>query len=171
MKFVWVPVLLILALWSCERQGNGPEAKRPATDPLKDVELILGTEPPKLIVGGNNGSADKPPAGTGGGEVGGPTTEGTGEEPVANYPVAKPVEGKPGFVISPFNGKVVDVSGIDPGVVVVDPNFPEDDKRYFKVPAFPEPSVEEAPPAGEGDKPEEKDGSAGDQTGVVLRHF
>ena len=39
-----------------------------------------------------------------------------------DFPTAKPVEGKPGFVYSPFEeGKYVDVSGYAPGSKVKDP--------------------------------------------------
>ena len=39
-----------------------------------------------------------------------------------NFPTAKPVEGKPGYVYSPFDpGKYVDVSGYAPGSKVKDP--------------------------------------------------
>jgi hypothetical protein len=39
-----------------------------------------------------------------------------------DFPTAKPVEGKPGYVYSPFDpGKYVDVSGYTPGSKVKDP--------------------------------------------------
>jgi hypothetical protein len=39
-----------------------------------------------------------------------------------DFPTAKPVEGKPGYVYSPFeDGKYVDVSGYSPGSKVKDP--------------------------------------------------
>jgi len=38
------------------------------------------------------------------------------------FPTAKPVDGKPGYVYSPFDsGKYVDVSGYAPGSKVKDP--------------------------------------------------
>ena len=42
--------------------------------------------------------------------------------PALEFPTAKPVEGKPGYVYSPFDpGKYVDVSGYTPGSKVKDP--------------------------------------------------
>ena len=37
------------------------------------------------------------------------------------YPMARPVPGKPGFVFSPYSSKVVDVKGIASGSAVYDP--------------------------------------------------
>ena len=48
-----------------------------------------------------------------------------------DFPTAKPVEGKPGYVYSPFDpGKYVDVSGYPPGSKVKDPYS----GKIFKVP-------------------------------------
>lgn len=60
-------------------------------------------------------------------------------------PVAKPVPNKPGFVISPYNGKWIDVTGVAPGELMLDPHFPAE-KKYFRVPEpmKPVPPVEEA---------------------------
>jgi hypothetical protein len=53
------------------------------------------------------------------------------EEPVQT---AVQVEGSPGFVTSPFNGKIVDVRDIPPGTLVADPTFPSEEKKYFRTP-------------------------------------
>lgn len=50
------------------------------------------------------------------------------------HPVAAAVPGKPGFVFSPFNNKVVDVRGVASGKVVSDPNYPMEEKKWFRVP-------------------------------------
>jgi hypothetical protein len=50
------------------------------------------------------------------------------------HPVAAAVPGKPGFVFSPFNNKVVDVREVGSGKLVADPNYPLDEKKYFRVP-------------------------------------
>jgi hypothetical protein len=52
-------------------------------------------------------------------------------------PVAEAVPGKPGFVLSPFDGKVIDVREIPAGTLVADPSYPADEKRYFRVPELP----------------------------------
>lgn len=49
-------------------------------------------------------------------------------------PVASPVPGKPGFVLSPFNNKIIDVKGIPSGTLVQDPTYPASEKKYFRVP-------------------------------------
>lgn len=64
------------------------------------------------------------------------------EEPVLiekKPPVAEAAPGKPGYVLSPFDGKVIDVRGIPAGTLVADPNYPSDEKRYFRVPEMQEP--------------------------------
>lgn len=54
--------------------------------------------------------------------------------PPKNYPVAAAVPGKPGFVFSPFNNKVLDVRGIPSGTLVHDTHFPASEKKHFRVP-------------------------------------
>lgn len=49
-------------------------------------------------------------------------------------PVAAAVPGKPGFVFSPHNNKVVDVRGISSGTLVQDPTYLGSEKKYFRVP-------------------------------------
>ncbi len=49
-------------------------------------------------------------------------------------PTAVAVEGRPGFVTSPFNGMVIDVQGLPPGTLVVDPAFPSGEKKLFRTP-------------------------------------
>lgn len=55
-------------------------------------------------------------------------------EPPVKYPVAQAVPGRPGFVFSPYNNKVIEVSGIASGTLVTDPHFPAAEKKYFRVP-------------------------------------
>ena len=49
-------------------------------------------------------------------------------------PVARSVPGKPGFVFSPFNNKIIDVKDYPSGTLVADPTYPPADKKYFRVP-------------------------------------
>jgi len=51
-----------------------------------------------------------------------------------DYEYATPVAGKPGFVLSPYNGKMIDVKGIPSGTLVADPTYPASEKKYFRVP-------------------------------------
>ncbi len=50
------------------------------------------------------------------------------------YPVATPVPDKAGYVYSPYNKSVVDVRDLPSGMLVADPNFPSDEKKFFRVP-------------------------------------
>jgi hypothetical protein len=49
-------------------------------------------------------------------------------------PVARAVPGRPGFVFSPFNNKLIDVEGIPSGRLAADPHYPASEKKYFRVP-------------------------------------
>ena len=51
-----------------------------------------------------------------------------------NGPVAKPVPGREGFFFNPYDNKIVDASGIEPGEVIKDPASPEGEARFFKLP-------------------------------------
>jgi hypothetical protein len=51
-----------------------------------------------------------------------------------NHPIAKAVPGKPGFVFSPFNNHIVDLTGIAPGTLVADPQYPASEKKHFRAP-------------------------------------
>lgn len=55
-------------------------------------------------------------------------------EPKPQIPVARSVPGKPGFVFSPFNNKIIDVKDYPSGTLVADPTYPAADKKYFRVP-------------------------------------
>ena len=50
------------------------------------------------------------------------------------YPVAKKAPGKEGFVLSPYNQKLVDVRGIESGKLVRDPTYDPSEKKFFRVP-------------------------------------
>lgn len=52
----------------------------------------------------------------------------------SDYPFAKKIPGKEGFVFSPYNNKVVDVRDIPTGTLVQDPTYPASEKKYFRVP-------------------------------------
>lgn len=59
-------------------------------------------------------------------------------------PIAEPVAGSPGRVISPFNGKEINVIGLPIGSLISDPHYPRSEKKYFRVPETP--SVPEGKP-------------------------
>ena len=56
------------------------------------------------------------------------------QNPANDYPFAKKVPDKPGFVFSPHNNQVVDVREIPAGTLVQDPGFPPDQRKFFRVP-------------------------------------
>ncbi len=52
----------------------------------------------------------------------------------SEYPVAMKAPGKEGYVLSPFNNKLIDVKGMPSGQLVSDPTYPESAKKFFRVP-------------------------------------
>jgi hypothetical protein len=68
-------------------------------------------------------------------------------------PEGKPVPGKAGFIFSPYDNKIIDVTGIKPGEIVADPTAPPNLVRYIKIPgdkpAILDPSILIDPPPGE----------------------
>ena len=52
-----------------------------------------------------------------------------------NVPEARPVPGKAGFFFSPYDNKLIDAKGFEPGALVPDPGAPEGESRFFRIPA------------------------------------
>lgn len=50
------------------------------------------------------------------------------------YPTALAVPGRAGHVFSPYNNKLVDVTGFASGTLVADPQYPAAERKYFRVP-------------------------------------
>lgn len=67
-----------------------------------------------------------------------PATPPAAEKPAAasnsDLPVAAAAPGKAGYVLSPYNHKLILVRGIPSGTVVPDPAYPDSDKKFFRVP-------------------------------------
>ena len=61
-----------------------------------------------------------------------PSEPGTPDK--SEYPEAAPVPGRPEFVFSPYNNEIIDVADIPSGTLVMDPRFPPEEKKYFRVP-------------------------------------
>ncbi len=53
---------------------------------------------------------------------------------IRKLPTARAVPGKPGYVFSPFNNKIIDVKGIARGALVADPTYPANERMHFRVP-------------------------------------
>lgn len=98
---------------------NDPNAEDPATEP--DPSLAGGT-----------GTAEETTTPTVPTRTDDPTPP--KPDPKPSMQVARPVPGKPGFVFSPFNNKLIDVKGIPSGTLVQDPTYPPEEKKYFRVP-------------------------------------
>ncbi len=54
--------------------------------------------------------------------------------PKPDLPTAAKAPGKDGYVLSPYNQKLILVRGIPSGTVVPDPATPASDRKYFRVP-------------------------------------
>ena len=52
----------------------------------------------------------------------------------SDYPFAKKIPGKAGYVFSPYNSQPIDVRDIPTGTLVQDPTYPASEKKYFRVP-------------------------------------
>lgn len=111
------------------------------SDPVSQAPLLNGDKAISLNVTGGiicppsqRSDAGKPKADEGKsfpvvpGQIAGP------DRKAESYPVAKPVSGKPGVVISPYTGKEVDVRGIKSGNLVMDPAFPVKEQKLFRLP-------------------------------------
>ena len=142
-----VGILVAVAILSvgCEesREANAPEGK--PESPLKKVDEIIAN-----VEGGKVPENPVIP----------PPVEGGGEEETPEIPVAEPVPDKPGFVISPYNGKWIDVTGVKPGTLMADPHFTEE-KKFFRVPEIPKPA--EAEPEADPAEDDVKKPSGGDE--------
>ncbi|WP_035600436.1 hypothetical protein [Haloferula sp. BvORR071] len=115
MKGHWVAAILVLSLAACERKG---ESRHSAGNGGSGGEHVAQEDEAK-------------PKEAGGDKEGPVLVE---KKP----PVAEPVPNMPGMVISPYNGKHIDVKGYAPGTLVADPTYPIEEKKYFRVPEMPE---------------------------------
>ena len=146
-KGVGIVIVSAMLVVGCREQRETPIPKNAPETPLeKGVEMFTGggEKPPK--------EPANPPAGE------------DGDEPeVPEIPVAAPVPDKPGFVISPYNGKWIDVTGVKPGTLMADPHFTEE-KKFFRVPEIPvqpEAAPEESEQLPEQDPPLKPGGAEG----------
>lgn len=136
-KWFLVPVMAV-ALASCEKQEQAvppatPTAEKKIPAPTK-IEPAADTAPanppaPADPSGAASNATENPPGATG-------TTPAPPSSPPPGdgIPVAKSVEGQPGFVFSPYNDKVIDVRNMPPGTLVADPTFPASEKKHFRLP-------------------------------------
>jgi hypothetical protein len=57
-------------------------------------------------------------------------------------PEGKQVPGKAGFIFSPYDNQIIDVTGMKPGEIVADPTAPAGEVRYIKIPGDPPPILD-----------------------------
>jgi hypothetical protein len=55
-------------------------------------------------------------------------------KPSNSYPTAVVIPGRPGMVFSPYNNRVIDCIGMRSGSLVMDPQYPREEKKWFIVP-------------------------------------
>lgn len=130
------PVLLAVLFTSCASNpedwapvpvpGGGVAAREEAPAEEEATAEPAVAEPEKKPEVAE--TAAEPPAGTGF-EFASVTVPAGG-----NYPTAEAASGFTGRVVSPYNGQMVDVRGIPSGTLVADPRFPEEEKKFFRVP-------------------------------------
>jgi hypothetical protein len=114
---MWMTVMVAGLLASCERKEAGSAADPSKSSGKQGIAAIETAE------GKTEAGEAKPGK--------------TVERPVLvkkKPPVAVPVADQPGFVKSPFSGKIIDVRGIPAGTLVADPMFPAEEKKHFRVP-------------------------------------
>lgn len=129
MKAGWMPLALALVMSaSCDKQERATASAKPnppsASATKANVDAAAGAEPEpagEAVLNERTRAAPreekvypKPPAPT--------------------YPVAKPVEGSPGMVVSPHSGNIIDVTGLPPGSLARDPATPGSEKAIFRIP-------------------------------------
>ena len=132
--------VVLVALLACEKQaGKAPKPDPVVSGPLVEVGRRLKEAGEPLVA---NGPKEEGPNEVETDEVDDGADDGVDEPEKPEAPLAKAVAGKPGFVYSPHTEKIVDVSGFAVGELVVDPDFAEGEKKYFRVPE-PVPSEEE----------------------------
>jgi hypothetical protein len=101
---------------------NNPDATPDPSKPIADNKQPDANLQPPELPNGNSVKPNKPP---------GP--------PKPDYEYAKKAPGREGFVLSPYNNKIIDVRDdagkqLARGTLVQDPTYPAAEKKYFRVP-------------------------------------
>lgn len=99
--------------------------------PLSSCAWLFGRKSPTVVVADPEPGPPQPP---GPAPMPIPKPPEPPPPPKDRVPVARAVPGRPGFVFSPFNNKLIDVDGIPSGRLVADPHYPMSEKKYFRVP-------------------------------------
>lgn len=129
MKTGWIPLTLAIALCaSCGERERAKAAAKPespsASEKKASVDPSAGAEAEpsgETVLNERTRAA--------------PREEKVYPKPPApSYPVAKPVEGSPGMVVSPYSGQTIDVTGFASGALVRDPAAPAKENSIFRIP-------------------------------------
>ncbi|MES2474427.1 MAG: hypothetical protein V4640_01510 [Verrucomicrobiota bacterium] len=129
----WLGLVLLLAV-SCRKElvVETPSSPQPAPVENETAPLRVGAPTAKL-----DSPEETPPENPRTRPL--PRPEDRKHKPAppveaSPMPTAVAVEDKPGFVYSPYNSKIIDVRDMPAGTLVGDPNFPPEEKKYFRVP-------------------------------------
>jgi hypothetical protein len=100
-------------------EGDPPPATTTSDVDVPGHPVAAPSPKPRVVAQDSAGQRPNRPQSTTKKPTSAPTSGATEQ---AQFPVAKPVPGKPGYVFSPYDtGKYVDVSGYTPGSKVKDP--------------------------------------------------
>ena len=110
---------IVAMLGTPEAENYRPETPEPEPAP----EPQVAAEPEMAAAG-----ESKPPPSSGG-DVDVSQLDLSGD-----FPTAHKVEGKEGYVLSPYDGRRINVKGIRSGSLVADPRYPLEERKYFKIP-------------------------------------
>jgi hypothetical protein len=122
MKLIGLAGILALSSLACQRKEEATAAKPPGSAPAENRTAAAGAGEGEEKLPPGKPTKSGPPAGS------------SKKSP----PVAEPVADQPGYVKSPFSGKIIDVRGIPAGRMVADPMFPAAEKKHFRIPETPE---------------------------------
>ena len=115
------------------------DPNRPQQPPYQENQQQNGqqTNDPNQLPDGQSPDAYNPPQ-NGFNQPNGdqitPSNPNNNNQSKPSIPVARAVPGKPGFVFSPYNNKIINAKGFPSGALVADPNYPRSEKKYFRVP-------------------------------------
>lgn len=105
-----------------EKLKKEEEAKKKELEAAKEKEKEKEND--KGIGENNPGGTEKPPG----------TPDKQEKQVKPQYEVAKKAPGREGFVLSPYNNRLIDVRGIASGTLVQDPTYDPAEKKFFRVP-------------------------------------
>ncbi|MCX6878308.1 MAG: hypothetical protein NTW21_31520 [Verrucomicrobia bacterium] len=113
-----------------------PKPNPPAITPNQQTTLKAPpVTTPEAVVRNHQASAALPAAGQPKQPSSHPPGNARPPEPAQrDVPIARKAPGKEGFVLSPYNNKLILVRGIPSGTILPDAAFPASDNKYFRVP-------------------------------------